>query len=253
MNPALRLVEKEMYVYFKTYYTELTYVILFPFLLVWTMGYGIGKDYDIVVRGELIKYMHFIAPGIIIMSVVTTAFFNTGFIMLFEKEYQGSFEGVITCPISAGEVVFGKILSGTIKSVLNGMIIIVILLIVMEYSPPWQLVLSPLILFVAGLFFSAVGIMLGVVLKRGYQLGTIGNLVVFPPTFIGGIFFDIDKLPSGVATAVKLSPVTMMIDGLRKIMVFNDANIAVELIVCIFTSMLLYLLAIKVFERQVII
>ena len=253
MNPALRLVEKEMYVYFKTYYTELTYVILFPFLLIWTMEYGIGKDYDIEISGELIRYMHFIAPGIIIMSVVTTAFFNTGFIMLFEKEYQGSFEGVITCPISAGEVVFGKILSGTIKSVLNGMIIIVILLIVMEYSPPWQLVLSPLILFVAGLFFSAVGIMLGVVLKRGYQLGTIGNLVVFPPTFIGGIFFDVNMLPSGVATAVKLSPVTMMIDGLRKLMVFGDANIAVELIVCLLTSMLLYLLATKVFERQVII
>lgn len=253
MNPALRLVEKEMYVYFKTYYTELTYVILFPFLLVWTMGVGIGKDYNIEIGGELIRYMHFIAPGIIIMSVVTTAFFNTGFIMLFEKEYQGSFEGVITCPISAGEVVFGKILSGTIKSVLNGMIIIVILLIIMDYSPPWQLVLSPLILFVAGLFFSAVGIMLGVVLKRGYQLGTIGNLVVFPPTFIGGIFFDVDKLPSGVATAVKLSPVTMMIDGLRKLMVFGDANIAIELIVCLLASMFLYLLATKVFERQVII
>jgi ABC-type polysaccharide/polyol phosphate export permease len=249
LNPALRLVEKEMYVYFKTYYTELTYVILFPFLLVWTMGYGIGNDVNI----NEIPYMHFIAPGIIIMSVVTTAFFNTGFIMLFEKEYQGSFEGVITCPISVREVVFGKILSGTIKSVLNGMIIIVILLIVMGYSPPWQLVLSPLILFVAGLFFSAVGIMLGVVLKRGYQLGTIGNIVVFLPTFIGGIFFDVNILPSGVATAVKLSPVTMMIDGLRKLMVFGDANIAVELVVCLLASMLLYLLATKVFERQVII
>jgi ABC-type polysaccharide/polyol phosphate export permease len=249
LNPAFRVVEKELYVYFKTYYTELTYVILFPFLLVWTMGYGIGDDVDI----NGIPYMHFIAPGIIIMSVVTTAFFNTGFIMLFEKEYQGSFEGVITCPISTKEIVFGKILSGTIKSVLNGMIIILILLILMGYTPPWYILLSPIILFVSGLFFGAVGIMLGVVLKRGYQLGTIGNIVVFLPTFLGGIFFDVDMFPSGVATAVKLSPVTMMIDGLRKLMVFGDANIAVELIVCILASILLYLLATMVFEREVII
>ncbi len=122
----------------------------------------------------------------------------------------------------------------------------------MSYTPPWHILLSPLILFVSGLFFAAIGIMLGVVLKRGYQLGTIGNIVVFPPTFIGGIFFDVNKLPSGVATAIKLSPVTMMIDGMRKLMVFGDANIAVELIVCIITTILLYLLATVVFEREVI-
>jgi ABC-2 type transport system permease protein len=107
-------------------------------------------------------------------------------------------------------------------------------------------------LFACGLFFAAIGIMLGVILKRGYQLGTLGNLIVFPLTFLGGIFFNVDILPMEVAAAVKLSPVTMMIDGLRKLMVFGDANIAVELVVCLVTSLLLYLLAIKVFEREVI-
>jgi ABC-type polysaccharide/polyol phosphate export permease len=248
LNPAFRVVEKELYVYFKTYYTELTYVILFPFLLVWTMDYGIGES--VIIRGN--EYIHFIAPGIVIMSVVTTAFFNTGFIMLFEKEYQGSFEGVITCPISTREIVFGKILAGTIKSVLNGMIIILILLVVMGYTPPWQIVLSPAILFVTGLFFSAIGIMLGVIIKRGYQLGTIGNLVIFPPTFLGGIFFDLNSLGGDLASAMKLSPVTMMIDGLRKLMVFGDANIAVELVVCIICSVLLYYLATIIFEKEVI-
>jgi ABC-type polysaccharide/polyol phosphate export permease len=248
LNPALRVVEKELYVYFKTYYTEITYVILFPFFLVWTMEFGIG---DRVVINN-VPYMQFIAPGIIILSVITTAFFNTGFIMLFEKEYQGSFEGVITCPISTSEIVFGKILAGTIKSVINGFIIILILLVVMGYTPPWSIVLSPLILFVTGLFFSAVGIMLGVVIKRGYQLGTIGNIVVFPFTFLGGIFFDISDFPANIEAAVSLSPVTMMIDGLRKLMVYGDANIGMELVVCFASSILLYLLAVKVFEKTVI-
>ena len=94
--------------------------------------------------------------------------------------------------------------------------------------------------------------MLGVVIKRGYQLGTIGNLVVFPPTFLGGIFFDVNILPSGIVEAVKLSPVTMMVDGLRKLMVFGDANIAIEMVVCIITSILLFILAAKIFEREVI-
>ncbi len=252
MNPAFRVVEKELYVYFKTYYTELTYVILFPFLLVWAMGLGIGSDFTITVGKEDFPYMQFIAPGIIIMSVVTTAFFNTGFIMLFEKEYQGSFEGVITCPISVSEMVLGKVLSGTIKSVLNGSIIIVILLLVIGYTPPWSVVLSPLILFVTGLFFSTIGLMLGVIIKRGYQLGTIGNLVVFPPTFLGGIFFDVNELPSGIVEVVKLSPVTMMVDGLRKLMIFGEANVAIEMIVCILSSALLFLLAVKIFEKEVI-
>jgi ABC-2 type transport system permease protein len=122
----------------------------------------------------------------------------------------------------------------------------------MGYIPPWSILLSPLILFVSGLFFSALGLMLGVFLKRGYHLGTIGNIVILPPTFLGGIFFDINMFPENLASAARLSPVTMMIDGMRKLFIFGDANIALELIVGLVSSLLLYLVAIKVFERQVI-
>lgn len=248
ISPALRLVEKELYVYFKTYYTDATEVILFPLLLVWTIGLGLGKEVVI----QSIPYIRFIAPGIILMSVIATAFFHTGFIMLFEKEYQGSFEGVITCPISIMQLTLGKILSGSIKSMINGIIIIIVLSVAIGYMPPWPVLLSPLILFAAGVFFSAVGIMFGVVLKRGYHLGTIGNIVILPPTFIGGIFYDINELPPDIAFIAKLSPVTMMISGLRKLMVYGDANIAMELVVCFSCSILLFLLATKIVEKEVI-
>jgi ABC-2 type transport system permease protein len=248
MKKMLRIVEKELYVYFKTYYTELSYVILFPIFLIVSMQLGIGDKVSI---GN-VDYIEFISPGILMMAAVTTAFFNTGFIMLFEKEYSESFTGLITCPVSSNDIAMAKILSGTIKSTINGIVILVIIIALIDYIPPWTIWLSPIILFVSSLVFSAMGLMLGVFLKKGYQLGTIGNLVILPLTFIGGMFFDVRDLPGWMASAAQASPVTMMIDGLRKVMIYGDPWIAFECVVILITFVIFFVASVKVFEKTVI-
>lgn len=251
MKAAFVLMQKELRVYFRTFYTELTYVILFPVLLVGTMGLGLsGNEIDATGYGK-VAYVLYIAPGIVLMSVVTTAFFNTGFIMLFEKEYSDAFDGVITCPIGSKEIVFGKILGGGLKSTLNGMIIIVIIFLLLGIMPPWTIWLTPFVMFLSALVFSAMGLALGVILRKGYQLGTIGNLVIFPPTFLGGIFFDVNTLPEGLSAISKASPVTMMIEASKKLMLFGDLDIALDCVVIFLTFLGFYLLAYKVFDREV--
>ncbi len=251
MNPAHVLLQKELKVYFKTFYTEFTYVILFPILLVGTMGLGLSGNTIEVAQYGSYEYIVYIMPGITMMSVLTTAFFNTGFIMLFEKEYADSFEGLVTCPISSGQIVFGKILSGTIKSVLNGIIIIIILVLLTGFSiAPLAILMLPLLL-VSALVFSAMGLAMGVVLRKGYQLGTLGNLVILPPTFMGGIFFDVNTLPSGLAAISRASPVTMMVEASKKVMLYGEANIFYELAVISVTFLLFYYIALYMFEKVI--
>jgi len=248
LRPFARIVEKEMYTHFLTFHTEFTYAILFPFLLVWTMELGIGNRVQI----GGVPYIEFIAPGIMLMSVLTTAFFNTGFIILFEKEYTGSFDGLITCPVSSHDVVFGKILAGAFKSVITGIIIIVVLVLAIGFRPPWTAWLCIVPIFIASLLFSAVGLAIGVMLKKGYQLGSIGNMLIFPLTFFGGIFFDVATLPANIATAANLSPVTMVITDCRNLMIYGSTDglvwhSAVGLLFFVF----FYFIAERVFVRQV--
>lgn len=248
MNNAFRVVEKELYIYFKTYYTEIAFVLMFPIFLIGSMELGIG---DRVSIGDS-SYIEFISPGILMMAAITTAFFNTGFIMLFEKEYSESFQGLITCPISSNEIAFGKILSGTIKSTINGLIIVLVVVIMIGYVPPWTIILAVPVIFISSLVFSAMGLMLGVVLKKGYQLGTLGNLVILPLTFLGGMFFDVNTLPGNIATVAKASFVTWMIDALRKVMIYGDTNIGYECIGILVVFVVFFYFSVKIFDRTVI-
>lgn len=247
LRSIITIIEKEMYIFFKHFYDEVAMAILFPILMIWTMGLGL-KDVEI---GDT-AYIDFIAPGIVIMIVISTGLFNTGFVMMFEKEWSGSFEGVITCPVSTSEVATAKIISGAIKGLINGFIVMFILFLVMDFNYTYVLILSPIFLFFAGLIFSAVGLMLGVTFKRGFQLGTVGNLIVFPLTFFGGMFFDIKDLPTNYQSVVELSPVTMMISGFRKLMIFNEINILRELVVCGVVFIIIYFISLWVFEKKVI-
>jgi len=248
MNNAFRVVEKELYIYFKTYYTEIAFVLMFPIFLIGSMELGIGDKVSI---GD-ISYIEFISPGILMMAAITTAFFNTGFIMLFEKEYSESFQGLITCPISSNEIALGKILSGTIKSTINGLIIVVIVVLMVGYTPPWTIILAAPIIFISSLVFSAMGLMLGVVLKKGYQLGTLGNLVILPLTFVGGMFFDVGTLPSNIAVVAKASFVTWMIDALRDVMIYGNTDVGLECLGILIVFVIFFFASVKVFDRTVI-
>jgi len=247
VNPAFRLFQKEMYVHGKTIYTEIAYVILFPILLLWTMRLGLGDK--VIIDG--VEYINFIMPGIVVMSVVTTAFFNTGFVMLFEKEYSGSFQGLVVTPISPQEIVFGKVLAGTFKALINGVLITLVLVLAIDYRPPPQALLLFPVLFLAAFFFAAMGIIFGVVLQKGYQLGTIGNLIIVPLTFMGGMFFDAGALEGLAQTAVQLSPVTHMIADSREVMIHGGVDILPGMVITLVLCLITYTGAVVVFKRAV--
>ena len=247
VNPAFRVLQKEMYVHGKTIYTEIAYVILFPILLLWTMRLGLGERISI----DGVDYIHFIMPGIIVMSVVTTAFFNTGFVMLFEKEYAGSFQGLVVTPISPGEIVFGKVLAGTFKALINGVLITLVLIVAIDYRPPPSALLLFPVLFLASFFFAALGIIFGVVLQKGYQLGTIGNLIIVPLTFMGGMFFDAGALEGSARTAVQMSPVTHMISDSREVMIHGGVDILPGMVITLVLCALAYAGAAVIFRRVV--
>lgn len=242
------IIRKEMYVFFKHFYDEISMAILFPILMIWTMDMGLS---EVEISGN-IAYSKFIAPGIVIMIVVSTGLFNTGFVMMFEKEWSGSFEGLITCPVSTKEIATAKILSGAIKGLINGFLVMFVLFLFMDFDISYALLISPIFLLFAGLIFSAIGLMLGVTFKRGFQLGTVGNLIVFPLTFFGGMFFDIKELPVKYQEIVNLSPVTMMISGFRKLMIYGEVNVFRELVICCSVFIVIYFFTLWYFEKKVI-
>ena len=245
------IVEKEMFVYFKYFHSEVSFAVLFPVFMIWTMDIGIG-DTTIDWLPAGVSYTTFIMPGLIMMTVVSTGFFNTGFVMMFEKEYSDAFDGLVQTPVTTSEIAFAKIVSGTIKSLINGFasLVVVLIFIDMTFSISWLLLVP---IFVAcGFFFSCIGLALGTWLKRGYQLGTIGNLIIFPMTFFGGLFFSVSEISGSLQGIVNSNPVTWMITALREITVYGGSDVGWEMLGTLAICVPLYLGSWWLFRRLVI-
>jgi ABC-2 type transport system permease protein len=244
------IIEKEMYVFFKYFHSEISFAVLFPLFMIWTMDVGIG-DTDIPGLGG-VDYATFIMPGLIMMTVISTGFFNVGFVVMFEKEYSDAFQGLIQTPVTTSEIALAKILSGTVKSLINGFasLIVVLVFIDADYGASWLLL--PFIFAACGFFFSCIGLAMGTWLKRGYQLGTLGNLIIFPMTFFGGLFFSISQIPEGLQSIVNANPVTWMITALREIVVYGGWDVGWEMLGTIVICLPLFLGSWWLFRRLVI-
>jgi ABC-2 type transport system permease protein len=245
------IIEKEMYVFFKYFHSEVSFAVIFPVLMIWTMEVGLG-DAQIDWLPEGVTYPAFIMPGLIMMTVISTGFFNTGFVIMFEKEYSDAFDGLVQTPVTTGEIALAKILSGTLKSLINGLISLAVVLVFIDvtFSAGWLLL--PVIFAACGFFFSCIGLAMGTWLKRGYQLGTLGNMLIFPMTFFGGLFFSVTEIPDTLSGVVNLNPVTWMITALREVVVYGEWAVGLELLGVILISVPLYLGAWRLFHRLVI-
>ncbi len=247
----MTIVEKEMYVYFKYFHSEVSFAVLFPVFMIWTMGIGLG-DAEIDWLPEGIRYVAFIMPGLIMMTVISTGFFNTGFVIMFEKEYSDAFDGLIQTPVTTEEIALAKIVAGTLKSLINGLISMVVILAFVDLTLTASWILLPLLFAACGFFFSCIGLAMGTWLKRGYQLGTLGNLLIFPMTFFGGLFFAVSELPENLQVIVNANPVTWMITAMREIVLYGSWDVGWEMLGIMLICVLLYLGAWRLFRGLVV-
>ncbi len=245
------IVEKEMFVFFKYFHSEVSFAVLFPVFMIWTMGIGLG-DAEIDWLPEGVSYVAFIMPGLIMMTVISTGFFNTGFVIMFEKEYSDAFDGLVQTPVTTEEIALAKILAGTIKSLINGLISMLVVMVLVDVVLTSSWILLPVLFAAAGFFFSCIGLAMGTWLKRGYQLGTLGNLLIFPLTFFGGLFFAVSELPENLQIIVNANPVTWMITAMRKITLAGSWDVGLEMVGIILICIPLYLGAWWLFRRLVI-
>ena len=245
------IVEKEMFVFFKYFHSEVSFAVLFPVFMIWTMQIGLG-DATIDWLPEGVSYPAFIMPGLIMMTVISTGFFNTGFVIMFEKEYSDAFDGLVQTPVPTEEIALAKIVSGTIKSLINGLISLAVVLVFIDVTVTASWILLPVLFAACGFFFSCIGLAMGTWLKRGYQLGTLGNLIIFPMTFFGGLFFSVSQLPENLQVIVNANPVTWMITSMREVVVYGGWNVGWEMLGIVAICIPLYLGAWVLFRRLVI-
>ena len=182
-----------------------------PLLFLLAFGFGFGSMFQRAGQGN---YIQFLAPGVIIMSVLFTSIFS-GIEVIWDRQF-GFLKETLVAPVPRILIMIGRTLGGATVSVLQGIAVFCICLAVGFRMPSLTLLpLAFLFLLLTALLFTAVGTALGCLLPdfQGFQL--VMNFLVMPIFFLSGALFPLANLPLAMSVITKLDPLTYGVDGLR--------------------------------------
>ena len=186
-----------------------------PLLFLVAFGFGFGSIYQKAGGGN---YIQFLAPGIIVMSVLFTAIFS-GIEIIWDRQF-GFLKETMVAPVSRFTIMFGRTLGGATVATLQGVIVFILTLLLGFKPVDFQMLPIALgLVFLIALLFTSMGTAIASVLEdmQGFQL--IMNFLVMPIFFLSGALFPLSGLPPVMEAVTKIDPMTYGVDGVRKILI----------------------------------
>ncbi len=180
--------------------------------------------------GEIdgIGYGAFIIPGLIMLSLLNESISNASF-GIYMPKFTGTIYEVLSAPISYVEILIGYVGAAASKSVVLGLLILLIAHLFVDYE-----VVHPFYMFgflvLTAITFSLFGFILGLWADSFEKLQIVPMMIVTPLTFLGGSFYSINMLPPLWQKITLFNPVVYLISGFRwSFYGVADVNIVISL------------------------
>ncbi|MEQ8396327.1 ABC transporter permease [Thalassobaculum sp.] len=178
------------------------------FLAVFTLA--LGRDVQL---GAGISFPMFLAPGLVMMSLLQNAFANTSSSIVGSK-MQGNIVDLLMPPLGPGELTAAFALGAITRGLVVGTVTAVTMALVVGFAMPSPL-LALYFAVMGALFFGLLGVVAGIWAEKFDHLSAVTNFAVTPLTFLSGTFYSIDRLPGLWNSIAHLNPVFWLIDGFR--------------------------------------
>lgn len=182
-----------------------------PTLYLLALGFGLGPTFRQAGNGS---YLQFLAPGVVAMSILFVSIF-AGVGLLFDRQF-GFLKETLVAPVPRLHIMIGRTLGGATVATLQGTLMLIVCTI--AGFRPYSLAMLPvafLFMMLIAVVFCALGTAIGSLLEdmQGFQL--VMNFLVMPIFFMSGALFPLTNLPSVLAVATRLDPLSYGVDGLR--------------------------------------
>lgn len=166
-------------------------------------------------RGEVmgVDFTTFIAPGIVMMTVIQNCFANASSSIIVAK-VQGNIVDTLMPPLSATELVIGYLFGSLARGLCVAMTLIIGLWLSLGLVPAHPLIAMGFIV-VGSVFMGGLGLIAGIYANKFDQTAAITNFIVTPLAFLSGTFYSVEALPQVLYDLTHFNPIFYMIDGLR--------------------------------------
>jgi ABC-2 type transport system permease protein len=204
------LYTKEVHRFLRVYNQTIIAPLISSMLFLAVFGLSVGK-----MKAEIngVPFLNFIAPGLIMMTVVQQSFANTSSSMTMGK-VLGNIIDILMPPLGPSEIIISYQLAGITRGVICGLVVV----LVMSFFIPMEVQHIGWAFFftiAASLMLSLLGMICGIIAESFDQMSALTNYFITPLSFLSGTFYSIRQLPEFWQKVNIFNPFFYMIDGFR--------------------------------------
>jgi len=169
-------------------------------------------------------YMQYIAPGLIMMSVITNSYGNV-VSSFFGAKFGRHIEEMIISPMSNAAIIVGHVAGGVIRGIFVGMLVTAIALGFTHLEVQHPLIMISMVVL-SSIVFALAGFINAVFARKFDDISIVPTFVLTPLTYLGGVFYSISMLPEFWQKVSLANPILYMVNAFRYgILGTSDINI----------------------------
>src|SRR5256714_5539718 len=208
---ALAVWRLNLEVHLRLWKLNLVAPIIEPVISILGFGWGIGA----LVIGKVagISYLSFAGAGLLGITVLMRAMFETTYAAYFRMVYQSTYDAILATPVDAESLAFAEILWAITHGLFDTIIIMIVLTVFGAATSAWA-ILAPLPLITGAAFMA--GLSLGVTARvHDIDAFNVYMAIFFSTMYVTGAFFPLEVLPSWLQIPARILPQTESIDLTR--------------------------------------
>ncbi len=223
-----------------------------PVLWLFVVGNGMNS----LIRPQVgFSYLQFIFPGMIGMTILFSSIFSS-ISIVWDREF-GFMKEMLVAPISRLSIVVGKAVSGTLISVAQAIIILVLIPFLGIRITFLQFAEVVAVSMLVSFCITSIGILIAARLTSFDGFNIIMNFLVMPMFFLSGAMYPVSSMPPTLRQLTHANPLTYGIDAFKHVLLGEatpplgpEFPLALDLLVVAAVSVIMLTLAALSFRRK---
>lgn len=201
-----------------------------------------------------VRYLDYMAPGILAQSVLFIAIFS-GIAIIWERDL-GVIHKFLASPTPRTALVLGKALASGVRGLAQAIIIYLLALLLgvqMNWNP--LALLGVLVIVVLGAAcFSTFSLIIACLVKSRERFMGIGQVLTMPLFFASNAIYPVSIMPDWLQVVAKANPLSYQVDALRSLMLAGGHSIdglGTDFAVMLVVTVVLILIGARLYPRVV--
>jgi ABC-2 type transport system permease protein len=203
------------------------------------------------VAGRNLKYVDFLTPGIVGMTIMQLGIAGVMFTFVVDRQ-RGVIRRIMATPISRRNYMAAHVLERLILAVLQVLILLAVAVFAFKVTIVGSLGTVLLMSVLGSVMFLCLGFAVTGFVTTENQAPAIMQLVTLPQMFLSGVFFSRDAVPAFLKPVSDVLPLTFLNDALRQISTAGAtiADLPGDVIGIVIWSVITFVIAFRFFKLE---